>query len=1131
MSRPVPVVLWLAVCLVGVSARVLAQGPTPARLSGHVAGPGGVAIPGATVTATEQQSGARRRTWTDAAGNYVLQPIPPGVYRVEIALTGFRAAVRDSVTVGEGQPIEVDATLAIDTPAADPAAAASATGAPAPAAAPAAGRAPVTRPPAPGGATRSAGSRTAQPGGPERAPLRFSVAEAGGVGEQDEQAGSEMSSRSEEGTPTAPEAAGPGSDVGGMDAEGAANSFLLAGSVGRAPTPMGAPGDRPGRGGRFGPDGGQRGGAGAPGFGGGGPGGMGPGMAMGMGPGMGMMFGGPQGGRGTRVNRLRGSFQEEYSNSAFDARPFALNGVDSPQIASYHEQAGFTLGGPLSLPGLFPKDKTMLFGHYNVQRSRTPVNSFATVPTSAERAGDFSGAATLFDPQSGAPGLRTPFPGNQIPSDRLDPAAVKLLQFIPLPNLPGTVNNFRLSEAVPSASDRIMGRVNRQLSTHDALNVAYAFNSTRSTGASSFPALSQDTSSRGQNLTVGETHTFASRRLVQSFSFTYSRQRSSTLNPFAYQNDIASALGIQGVSDDPRNWGLPLISFTNFTALNDAIPSLAENQTFRFVDSIVWSRGKHTWRLGGEVRRVELDTLTDPNARGTFTFTGAETSALGAQGLPVAGTGLDFADFLLGLPQITTVRFGAGANALRSWVSAFSVQDDWRPTSRLTFNLGLRYEYFQPFIEQNGQLSNLAIAPDGSSVTVVTGQAPGDLPPSLVQGDHNNLAPRVGVAFRPSSKRSLVLRAGYGRFYDGSIYSRLVTKLVNQPPFAEASTLVSDPRQVLTLENGFPVIAPTIARNTFAVDPNFRTPYAQTWTAGAEGQLQGRVTWSASYVETRGSELDLLLGPNRAATGTTLVIGNAQQFTYETSGAHSIYRALQVQVRRQFHDGLAMSAAYTYSRSMDDASSIGGAGNTVVQNPNDLAAEWGPSVFDMRHRLVTTYIYELPFGSGKRFLDGDGLLPHLFGHWQVSSVMTFQSGTPFTARVLGNQGAGAGMGAYLSGRADATGLPVALPSSEQTPQEYFNILAFTLPPPGRFGDAGRNTIPGPGLATVNMSLDRFFTLSVERGRRLDFRINATNLLNRANFTGLDTVVNSLGFGSVTGVRPMRAIDVSFRLMF
>ncbi|MFB3921451.1 MAG: carboxypeptidase regulatory-like domain-containing protein [Terriglobia bacterium] len=1108
------------------SSNLAGQSSLFGALTGHVRGPGGVSVPGATVEITEKTTGERKATWTDEEGNYRFTEVPPGTYKLEISLVGFRKDVREPVPIAPEKSLTVNAALVMDLGTS--------------------------------GGTTSATTRGAESAGEinlqgTAGNLPAGAASLGANGELMEGNGTasegnlRFNGTAVSGGLPAGEAELPQEDA---SASGA-NSFLLSGGSGVTASTPGE--DMRGMRERFQQFRERMGGQAVPGFGGGGSGGPGGGMAGG--PSLEMMAifaggrGGPGGwaGRRAQVNRIRGNFNEQYSNSALDARPYPLNTTNSQRIPSYSEQAGIGFGGPLVIPRIYNgAEKTSFFVNYGFTRARRAFDSFSTVPTPEERAGDFSNAQMtagplagavpiIYDPLSNAAGPRVAFANNQIPTERMDPAALGLLKYIPLPNLPGQVQNFHLQQPLPTASDRVMFRVGHQISQKDSLNVFYFFNSSRSRAVSSFPDLTSQTSTRGQNLNLSETHTFAP-GVINTLAANFNRQRISTLNAFANRQDIVTGLGIEGVSTNPIDWGLPIAQFTNFSDLNDPIPSLRRNQTFRVFDILIWNHGKHNVRLGGEMRRVQVNTLTDPDARGTFNFSGYTTSDFTADGLPVAGTGFDFADFLLGLPQTTSVRFGSSSNYFRSWVFSGFLQDDWRMTSHFTVNYGLRYEYFAPFTEKYGHLSDLTFAPGFASAGVVTGQKPGMMPASLLRGDANNLGPRIGIAYRPWTQHSLVLRAGYGIFFDGSIYSRIFPNMASQPPFAQAATLITSPTQVLTLQEGFPELGPNILKNTYAVDPDFRTPYAQSWNVSLEDEIFRNVIFTLGYVGTKGTKLDLLLAPNQFLAGsgagqTGLALENTLAFTYETFGAASIYHGLQVGLRRQFHSGYSVSGNYTYSKSIDNAAAVGGAGRTVAQNYLDLQAERGLSSFDLRHRLLINHTYEFPFGDRKRWLSRGGFTARVIGNWAVNGTTTIQSGNPFTARVLGNLGNFGGVAAIANLRADATGQPVSLGDSASTPQQFFNTAAFALPPSDQFGNAGRNTIPGPGLVNFNMSLERFFTFSRERGIRGSFRVSANNLMNTPNWSGLATVVNGQEFGRVTSVRDMRSISFALRLRF
>jgi len=609
--------------------------------------------------------------------------------------------------------------------------------------------------------------------------------------------------------------------------------------------------------------------------------------------------------------------------------------------------------------------------------------------------------------------------------------------------------------------------------------------------------------------------------------------RTSLLNAFAYKDDIENQLKIGGVSTIPFDWGIPAIGFTNFGGISDTLPSLTRPQTFRTNDVLIWNHGKHNVHMGAELRRVQQNTMTDPNARGTFSFTGYNTSEFSGE-FPLPGTGFDFADFLLGLPQATSVRFGAASNYVRSWVTTSFIQDDWRVGAHLTIDAGLRYEYFAPATEKYGHLSDLSFAPGFASPQVVTGQNPGSLPPSLIFGDEDSFSPRVGIAYRPWVQHHLVLRGGYGIFHDGSIYLRLVPNMLDQPPFAQASTLTASATEVLTLEDGFPSTGASTIHNTYAADTNFRTPYAQTWNVSAEQELVRNVILSVGYVGTKGDHLDLLLAPNSVSpsvASSQTSISNADQFLYETSGASSIFNSLQVSLRRQFHSGFSMSGNYTYGRSIDDAASVGGTGRNVPQDSFDLHAERAVSTFNLTHKLVINHTYELPFGDERHFLNRGGFASRIIGNWAFSGITTLRSGMPYTAQVAGNQSNNNGSGAFASQRADATGQTVSLPGSERTTNDFLDTAAFTLPASGKFGTAGRDTITGPGSVNFNLSLGRFFTFPREKNLRAQFRIDSTNAFNHPNWASIASTVNSQNFGWVTGVSAMRALTLSLRVNF
>ncbi len=834
------------------------------------------------------------------------------------------------------------------------------------------------------------------------------------------------------------------------------------------------------------------------------------------------------------ANHLRFQIYERYGNSVADAKPYSLTAPNPAKIASYRERLGFNMGGPFRIPKVYDgRDKTFFFFNYEGGRSRDPMDSFSTVPLPGERNGDFTARGVqLFNPATQAP------LGSVIPPGMLDKSAQGLLQFIPMPNLPGTVQNYHLQARVPDRSDRFSVRVLHALTPKANLVASYNLNSNRPETLVNFPSFLSKQSVLGQFLTLGVTQNPNAHLIIDS-RILFSRYRSQTLNRFAFTQDIAAQLGITGVSNDPINFGVPQISFTNFTGLNDPVPALRRNQTILFIQNVSRMFNKHTLHVGGEVGRGQNNNRVDPTARGSFTFTGLLTSQLDAQGHPLTGTGFDFADFLLGLPEATTVRFGSSSSYFRSWGFNAFVSDDWRIHPRFTLTLGLRYEVATPPIELFDHIANLDLNSSITAVaTVVPGQVgpfSGPLPRSLIRGDYNNFAPRLAFAWRPKVKRTTTVRGGYSIFYNLSIYNQLDAQLANQPPFAQAQTLLTSTSQVLTLANGFPAQPPGTVLNTVGVDPNYRVGYTQVWNLAVETEPVTNLVFEITYTGTKGTHLDLLRAPNRALPGgplgTELMrrIPNAPGFTYDTFGGSSIYHALQVRVQKRMTHGLQLQGTYTFGKSIDNASSIGGGAAVVVQDDNNFDAERGLSSFDVRHQLRLSYTFSLPFGPRSRWAT-HGWQATALGNWTLSGNTTVLSGSPFSARLGASASNNSGTGANFSERPDQVGDP-NLPASQRTPLHFFNTAAFTSPAPGLFGDAARNTITGPGTVQFNFAVAKSFPFGVEGSRRLEIRAEAQNLLNTPNFAGLNTVLGSTTFGRVQGSKAMRTIDLAIRWRF
>lgn len=906
-------------------------------------------------------------------------------------------------------------------------------------------------------------------------------------------------------------------------------------------------GGLPGGGGRGGPGGG-RGGDGGPGgpgglFAGGGGGGRGGGGFGGGGRGgAGGRGGGGRGpqaanGRGqfgNRVNRGRGqqwrlSANYSFGNSALNARPYSFtqlsNGQEVPKAAYANNRFGFSVGGPLAIPKLFRSDKTFWFVNYTGQRTRNGIDRISTVPNALIRTGDFSGLTNtagqpviIYDPTT-----NSPFPGNVIPSNRINRTAQGLLGFIPLPNALGTRNNYQLIASNPSNNNNIQVMVNQTISTKDRVALNFNHQSRDSENIQAF-GFKDNTTGSGLSSNLSWSHTF-SRSLINNVAFAFSRNVTNNYSFFSNGQNIAAQLGIGGVTQDPIAYGPPTVSFTNFNALSDALPSLNHTQTAGLTESMTYIRAKHTVTYGVNFQRRQNNILTNQNARGSFNFTGIGTEQIGPNGLPVTGTGYDLADLLLDRPYSTSVnQYLNGNNSFYFRETAINayVSDDFRVKSGLSITTGLRWEYFGPYTEKYNREANLDVAPGYKSVAVVTPNSLGPFssgyyPQGLIKPRYLLLSPRLGVAWKPWKNRAVVIRSGYGIYYTGNVYGNFANRLGLEPPFVRAINTTTSPSDVLTLENGFSGVPAQTITNTYAVDRDYKPAYAQSWNYSMQETFARNYVIQLGYQGTKGTHLDVLQSPNRAPLGgsslTTqqrLQIPNASTFTYDISAGNSIYNALQVSFLRRMARNRSFNATYVLSKSLDDSSTLGAG---VVQIVDNIRGERARSSNDQRHRFTFNYSVQSPVGA-----DRTSWRWHAIRGWTLNSNLSVVSGAPFTATVAGDP-SGTGI---IGARAQATGLPVS-------GGDYFNLAAFAVPASGTYGDAGRNTIPGITNFSMNASVFRSFRFK-ER-HTMTFTINATNPINKVNVTGFGTVIGSINAGLPTGAAGMRSVTAQLRFNY
>ena len=811
------------------------------------------------------------------------------------------------------------------------------------------------------------------------------------------------------------------------------------------------------------------------------------------------------------------------NNSAFDARTYSVTGANLAKPSYANARAGVMFAGPLAIPKLIRADRHILFTFdLHLQRSRTgttadPVN----MPTELERSGDFSqtysqGALVkLYDPTNGQP-----FPGNQIPASRISATASELLKYYPYPNLPFASRNYQTSWTGRNNTHNLNSRVaNIRVGSKDRFNGSIGYQGNDSVTPNLFQ-FTDTSSGRAINASLGWSRNIT-RLLINNLQYSFSRSRQLSTPYFANQQNVAAELGISGTSQAAENWGPPNLSFTNYAGLTDGNYSLNRNQTSSVGDSLLWTHGSHNLSFGGNYRRQQFNQYSDSSGRGLFTFNGSASSDL-ANGTAASGTGYDLADFLLDVPSTASIRYGNPDKYFRGSGYDVFVNDDWRIAPNFSVIAGLRWDYATPVAELYNRLANLWIAPGYSAIaTMAAGST--QWPSALIHADRNNFSPRVGFAWRPWQQGSTIVRGGYGIYYNTSVYNILAANMAQQPPFAQALSASNSAATPLTLQSAFLLASSESATGTYAVDPNYRIGYAQTWTISVQHDLPLSMFFTAGYLGTKGTRLDQQFLPNTVAPGaveSTL----PHNYIYETSDGNSIYHAAQFQLHRRFRSGIMAHAAYQFAKSIDNAGTGGrGQGNTpVAQNWLDLSAERALSSFDARHNLSMQIQYSTGMGASGGTLV-NGRRGALMKDWTLGANLTIRSGNPFTAMVGGSNSQVSGTGVSNTVRANATGLAVEADGA------VFNTSAFSAPAAGEWGNAGRNTIPGPTILSLDASLGRAFRFGERRSA--DLQVQSQNVLNRVTITSWGTVLGSSTYGLATSAANMRKVILSLRFRF
>jgi hypothetical protein len=864
-------------------------------------------------------------------------------------------------------------------------------------------------------------------------------------------------------------------------------------------------------------------------------------------------------------NAFRGTLFEFHRNEKFDSRPYAFTAAQAAQAKpdfSWH-QYGYTATGPIF------RDRAFFMSNFEGYiDNKTNLANF-TVPTAAMRTGDFSAVATpLIDPATCtvAGGVRTcqTFAGNRIPTDRIHTTSQQLLEFYPEPNAPGTVQNHvsrqdreidrkqytSRVDLVQSASANWMGRYS--WGHDDEVSPALKLN-----GSKLLNTVHQ--------VMAGNTYVI-SPTVLNEFRFGFNSFYNTFGRELAFVRDVVGELDIPGVSPGtPESWGIPTIGISGLSGFGDSTegPYTNRNKVFEFTNNLSWFRGRHSFKLGGSLRFDHYNQVGNQFSRGSFVFDGRATGSATGAATPGAAA---FADFLLGYMRSSESAVALATTEFRASSQAYYFTDTWRVRDDMTLDLGLRYEYVPPWLDKGGTLINayLPYRDTGSPVADLSRHpvlvrigdgdfyadspirfAPniqvsrnGELGGRLVDDDKLNFAPRVGWAWTPSP--NWAVRAGAGMFYmqdSGNPRFDMARNAAGRRQDTADPVLLNlnwDAPFLGSGTNACGVQPPLVCvSNHYVLGNEFdrKTPYMIQYVFNVQRELGPSTALEVGYLGSRSKRLERMYDANEVTPGPG---GLAARRPYPEFSkiqqignvAEAEYNSMAMKLTRRLNRGLSVLVGYTLSKSEDNGSGIRVLNGDALfpQDSRCFECEWGPSIFDVRHRLVTSVLYELPFGPGKTWAR-EGAAAAFLGGWQISAIVNKSSGFPRDPAV-GADVPNTGSQTYrpnLVGGQDPNDGP-------ETTQQWFNTAAFTRPDAFSYGNAGRNIITGPGIFSTDLSLIR--NVFFGGGRSLQFRLEAFNALNQPIWGDPDTNMSSSTYGRINTTRsPMRELQIGVKFSF
>jgi len=836
------------------------------------------------------------------------------------------------------------------------------------------------------------------------------------------------------------------------------------------------------------------------------------------------------------------------SDSALNAKNFSLNGEDSAKPPFFNIVAGAQLLGPLKIPHLLSAARAPFFqfGYQRTENKNDTINP-VRMPTEAQQLGDLTGAGAVYDPNTGnlfgatncLPALfavdASPtacIPQNEINS-QAGSVAQALLKYYPLPNSPGgSEYNYQVPLAGDTHTDYYQFRLQKQLGSKNNVNGSLTVGDSRSSNPSIFGFL--DTGNYLNTAVNASWYHRFTQRLSMNASYNFSRSRNVSTSYFSDKTNVEGNAGITGNDTSATYWGPPGLGFASGIAgLSDGPTSSSRPETNSVTYFMTWNRFRHNMTFGGDFRRQEFNYLTESNPRGSLYFSGAQTASS-----TVPGSGNDFADFLLGLPDTSSIAYGNADKYLRQSAYDLYVDDDFRVNPELSIRAGLRWEYGAPMTEIKNRLVNLDVLPGFTNETPVLASSPkGALtgqtyPTSLMRPDYSFPDPKIGIAWRPISGSSLLIKAGYGIYNDTSVYRATTYAMAQQAPLSTSLSVANSAACRFTITAPFQQLpCATTTPDTFAVDPNFKVGYAQQWRLDVQRDLPFSLQLVATYLGTKGTHGVQEILPNSYGLGLTASpYGSAPVgYFYRDSLGDSTREEGQISLRRRLRNGFTASMLYKYSKSLDDDYSLGGQGSVttsggspqVAQDWTNPAGQRGLSTFDQRNALTASLQYTTGMGLGGHTLLS-GWRGAAYKEWTVLVNINEASGTPETpidpVVVPGTSSSGVI-------RANYTGAAI---HGSYGNGVFLNPAAFVAPTTG-FGNARRDSITGPSQFGLGGSIARTFRLHDRFN--LDARADVQNALNHVAYSGWNTTVGQPLFGTAAGAGGMRSMSVTLRMRF